>query len=256
MLLGQDGSGDQIYHLFTLLHGLESRPDSDLCFSVSHISADQTVHDLGALHIFFCRIYGGQLIFRLLKGEHFLKFPLPYGIRPILIAGLGLPCGIKLHQIPGDIFYRPFYLCFCLIPVLGSQLIQLRSLGVGPCIFLQQVQLIGKDVKCAVVSILNLDIILGHPVYSDFLNAPVNSQTMVFMYHIVSDTQFAEILDPLSAVLGFLPFFLFFLSENIRFRDHHKLDQRIFKAPLGMAEGGHDLSGGNDPVHIFGIKAV
>ena len=94
MLLGQDRGRHQVHHLLALLHRLKSRPDGDLCFSVSHVSADQPVHDLGAFHVFFGGFYSSQLILRLLKGEHFLKFPLPYRVRAVLITGLGLPCGV------------------------------------------------------------------------------------------------------------------------------------------------------------------
>ena len=58
VLLCQNGCGDKIHYLFALLHGFESCPDGDLCLAVSHVAADQAVHDLPALHIVFCSING------------------------------------------------------------------------------------------------------------------------------------------------------------------------------------------------------
>ena len=76
------------------------------------------------------------------------------------------------------------------------------------------------------------------------------------MDYIISDTQLAEVLDLLAAVFCLLPFFLLFLTKNIRLCDQDKLNERILKASPCMAEGSHDLSRSDDPVHVFCVKAV
>lgn len=83
MLLGEDGGRHQIDHLLSLLDRLKCSADGDLCLAVPHISADQPVHDLRALHIMLRVLNGLELIFCLLKGKHLLEFFLPDRVRPI-----------------------------------------------------------------------------------------------------------------------------------------------------------------------------
>ena len=80
MLLGQNGGGYQIHHLFSLLYRLERRPQGNLRLAVAHVTADQPVHDFPALHVGLGVHNGGQLGLCLLKGKHFFKFPLPHRI--------------------------------------------------------------------------------------------------------------------------------------------------------------------------------
>ena len=120
-LLGQNGGGHQVNHLTALLNLLERGPQGHLRLSVAHISADQAVHDFPALHIPLRGLDGFQLIFRLLIGEHFLKFPLPHRIRTALKAVGVLPGGVELHQIFGDLPYRAFDFRLRLIPLLSPQ---------------------------------------------------------------------------------------------------------------------------------------
>ena len=58
MLLGQNRSRDQIDHLLAVLYCLKRGPQGDFCFSVSHVAADQTVHDLWTFHIRFYSVNG------------------------------------------------------------------------------------------------------------------------------------------------------------------------------------------------------
>ena len=53
MLLGQNGSRHQIYHLLAVLNCLKSSPKGDLRLTVTNITTDQPVHDLSAFHVLF-----------------------------------------------------------------------------------------------------------------------------------------------------------------------------------------------------------
>ena len=86
MLLRQNSSGHQIHHLFSFLHCFEGNADGNFCFSISNITANQAVHNLGAFHILFGRLNGKKLVLGLLKRKHFFKFPLPDRIRLILVT--------------------------------------------------------------------------------------------------------------------------------------------------------------------------
>ena len=123
MLLSQNRCRYQINDLFILLHRLKCCPNGNLCLPISDISADQTVHNLAALHILLHRFDRHHLILRLLKREHLFKLPLPDGIFPVDKSFLLLPCGIKFYQIFGNLPYRSTHTALGLIPFLGSQLI-------------------------------------------------------------------------------------------------------------------------------------
>ena len=187
MLLGQDGGGNQVDHLLSLLDRLEGRPESDLSLSVAHIAADQPVHDLPALHVLFCVLDSGKLVVGLLIGEHLFKFLLPDRIRFILISILLLPCRIQLHQIPGNLSDCPAHLILCFRPLVTSQLVQLWLFCICSCILLDQIQLRCKNIQAASSRIRNFHIIFGDLIYFNLFNSLIDTQTMIFMYHIISN---------------------------------------------------------------------
>ena len=81
MLLCKDRGRNQINHLFSLLDRLKCHTDRNLRLPIAHISADQPIHDLRALHILLCRLDRLQLILRLFKWKHLFKFCLLYTSR-------------------------------------------------------------------------------------------------------------------------------------------------------------------------------
>ena len=86
MLLGKDRRRYQICHLFAIIHRLERGADGHFRLTVSHITADQAVHDLPALHISFGIFYGMQLILCFLIREHLFKLFLPYTVLIVYIS--------------------------------------------------------------------------------------------------------------------------------------------------------------------------
>ena len=80
MLLCQDRGRYEKNYLFSVLYGLKCCPDGNFCLSVTHISTDQPVHDLGAFHILFGCLNSSQLIIRLIIRKRFFKFSLPDGV--------------------------------------------------------------------------------------------------------------------------------------------------------------------------------
>ena len=109
-LLGQNGGRHKIHNLSALLHFLKGSAKGNLRFAIANVTANQTVHDLGAFHIPLGILNGIQLILGFLIREHFLKLTLPYGIRSAYISLFFLAHRIKLHQLFGDIFDRALYL--------------------------------------------------------------------------------------------------------------------------------------------------
>ena len=122
-LLRQDCCRDQVHDLFSFLHRLERRAECDLRLSVTDIPADQAVHDLLALHVPLRIIDGGELVIRLIVGEHLLEFLLPHRIRSVLESLRVLTRRIELHKLLRDLPDCRADLCLRLRPLGSAKLI-------------------------------------------------------------------------------------------------------------------------------------
>ena len=146
MLLCQNGSGYKKNHLLPFLHCFKGSTDCHLCFSIPHITANQTIHDFTAFHIFLGGCNGGKLIFRLLKGKHFLKFLLPDRVFSKLVPFLALTNSIQFHQIFGHRCDCSTDSRFGFHPFLRSQLVDFGFSGICRSIFLDRIQCCGDDI--------------------------------------------------------------------------------------------------------------
>ena len=122
-LLREDRCRNQIDHLFFFLYGFKGCPERDLRLSVSHISADQAVHDLLALHVPLRIVNRSELIVRLIVGEHLLEFLLPHRIRPVLEPFRILARCVELHKLLRDLPDCRADLCLRLRPLGPAKLI-------------------------------------------------------------------------------------------------------------------------------------
>ena len=91
-------------------------------------------------------------------------------------------------------------------------------------------------------------------VYFNFLNAPVDSQAVVLVYHVIPHGELRKILNLLAGILGLFPRLFPFFSENVRLCDQNKFLHRVFKSPADISMNQHDLAGSQDPVRIFAVK--
>ena len=234
VLLGKNRCRYQICHLFSVGHSLEGRPDGYFRLSVSHIPADEPVHDFRTFHVPLHVLYGIELVLRFLIRKHFLKLSLPNRIFIIDIPFFGLPDRIQLHQLFGGFTHLapdPFR---GLLPLIPSQLVKPGLLCIGAGVFCDLVQGRGKNKQIVPAFILDADIVLLDVVYGDFFNSPVDSDAVLFMNYIVADGNIREVLYLLAFSLksGFLPAFFFPSAENIALRDQHPFRLRVFDAAL------------------------
>ncbi len=80
MLLCEDGGGDENGGLFSSSDGFECCSYCNFGFAKSYVSADETIHGLGAFHVFFGVFDGGELVWGLGVAEGVFKFPHPLGV--------------------------------------------------------------------------------------------------------------------------------------------------------------------------------
>ena len=215
MLLCQYGGRHQKDHLFPLLHSFKGCPNGDLGFSIAHIPADQPVHDPFAFHVLFGRRNGCKLILGLLKRKHFFKFLLPDGVLPILITVFLLSGCIELHKILCHFSRGLPDPALCFVPFLCSQLIELRPFCICGSIFLNNAQSCCQYIQNSAVPVFDLNIVLRDFFYFDLFNPLVNTQSMIFVNHIIPYFQFIKIIDLPAFVSLFLPLFLFICAKDV-----------------------------------------
>ena len=237
MLLCKNCCRNQICNLLSLLHSLKCCTNCHLSLSIAYITAYKSVHNLRTFHVPFRILYCVNLVFCLLIWKHFLKFLLPYSVRPILVSSLSLPCRIQLHQVLCHFFNSTMNLGFCFVPLLSAQLVELRLLlCVCPGILLKSVQLGCKHIQITVVFILDFYIILLNSVNLNLLNTLIYSKSMGFVNHIVSYIQVIKACYALTVKL-FLLLSPVSSGKYIIFSNKDKLNQRILEAPVDIAIG-------------------
>ena len=182
----QNGSWRQISHLLTFLHSLEGSTNCHLSLAITHITTDQSIHNLGAHHITLHILDSLKLTICLLIWEGFLKLLLPYSIRSVDETVVLLTSSIEIHQFLGNNTNCMLNSGFGIGPLLSSQGIQLRLLAICTAVFLNGVQLIGWNIEISALGIRNLNIIFDNLVHLNLLKSLVDSKTMVHMNYIIS----------------------------------------------------------------------
>ena len=203
VLLRQDRGGHQHSHLHAILYCFEGSADSDLCFAVTDIAADQAVHDPAALHIALRIFDRRQLVLGLVIREHFLQLALPDGVFFKGMSLLRLARRIELHQILRHFVDRALDLAPRIGPLLRTELVEFGPGRRAGTVFLQYAKLRGQHIQYAATAVLDLDIVLGDVVDFDLLNAFVNADPVVLVYDIVADLELRKGLDLLAVVFFF-----------------------------------------------------
>ena len=128
VLLREQRGGHQHGNLGAVLHGLERRPHRDLGLAVAHIAHHHAIHRRGLLHVPLDLLDRTELIDGLGERERVLHLPLPRGVRPERAPGRGLPLGVELDELGGDLADGLAGLALGVLPVRATHLGQRRSL--------------------------------------------------------------------------------------------------------------------------------
>ena len=129
VLHGQDGRGHQHGHLLAVARRSEGRPDGDFRFAKTHIAADQSVHRNGLEHVLLDGLARGILVGRVFVHEAGLQCVLQVAVVGVGMARCGLPLGIQLQQVVGNLLDPALGFLLGLGPCGGPELV---DLGLGP----------------------------------------------------------------------------------------------------------------------------
>ncbi len=103
VLLHEQRRRHQHGDLLAVLDRLERRPHRDLGLAVADVAADEPVHRDDPPHVGLDLVDRAQLVGRLLEREGVLELALPRGVGPEGEALGGLPGGVQLDQLGGDL---------------------------------------------------------------------------------------------------------------------------------------------------------
>ena len=126
MLLCQHCGRNQHRHLTTSHDGLECCAYGDLGFTEAHVSAHQSIHRLGPLHVFLGGVNRIPLVLRFLMRKGTFKFPLPGSIGFKSKTRFGIAHGLDFQQVSSQVSDRFFGLVFRGLPTFASQSVQRR----------------------------------------------------------------------------------------------------------------------------------
>ena len=190
MLPRQQGGGCQQGALLAAHHTLKGGAQSHLGFAHAHIAAQQAVHRPGLLHIVLDLAGAAQLVGGFIVGKAGLKIVLPIVIAGKSIA-LGLVAlGVQRDQLFGHFGGGGFYLAAGLGPFLPAQAAELDGffavvLARG-AVAAQKVQLGNGHIQHIALVVVDLQIILHNALQVNALDALIQADAVVLVYHIVA----------------------------------------------------------------------
>ena len=129
VLLDQQGGRHQDRHLLAVHHRLERGAHRDLGLAVADVAADQPVHRDHLLHVLLDLFDRGQLVRGLDEVERVLQLALPGRVGGERVAAGGLPGGVQLDQLGGDLADGPAGPALALDPVGAAHPVQGRVLA-------------------------------------------------------------------------------------------------------------------------------
>ena len=230
MLLCQNRRGHKECHLLAFLRCLECCTDGYFCFAVTNVAADESVHDLGAFHIFFYIFNGVQLVIGFFEGEVFLKFLLPYSIFAIFITFCCCTLRIQGNQIFRHDLYGFSGFGFRLRPVLTAQFIQFRHSRASTDIFLHHIHLVDRHKKAAAIPIGNFHIIFLDTIHRNFLQTAEHTDPMIIMYHVIANVQVCETFNGRTIFLTFFLSLFFLAAKEFTVAEYRQIDEIITEA--------------------------
>ncbi len=114
-----------------------------------------------------------------------------------------------------------------------------------------------RKVKVAAASVFYFNIIFDNMVALNLFNPAVNTESVAFMYHVVTHGKLGKAADFLSFVMITLLLFpALFCAEHVAFCDDDKLDERIFKALVELSVCHKDFSRRNRPSGVLRAEGM
>ena len=174
---------------------LKGGADGNLGLAEAHVTADEAVHRLAALHIGFDGLGSGQLVGRVLIDERGLQLLLQVAVGRVGKALLLATCGIQADEFAGDILQAALGAGFDFCPRVAAQAVQPGRLTVLTAVFREFVQRVDGNVCLITVQVGEFNHLLRRAVHVDAQQAAEFAHTQVLMNDIVAFLDLVEFLE-------------------------------------------------------------
>ena len=192
VLHGKDRRGHEDCHLLAVHDRLERGAESDLRFTEAYVTAEQSIHRDGALHIVLDILDCKKLSVRLLVIEGRFEFPLHLVVGRERVAGTAHTLGVERDEFFRHRLDRRFDLRLCLAPFGTAETgkLQRSVLCRRADVFGNGVDLLAGDVEHVLARILDLDVVASDAlVIADALQALVDTDAVDVVNDIIPDVQ-------------------------------------------------------------------
>ena len=163
VLAGQDGGRAEDGHLLAVHDGLEGGPHGHLGLAVADVAAEEAVHGRLALHVVLDLADRAELVLGLLELERLLELGLPVALGAEAEALERLALGVELQELVGHVLDGLLRPLLGLLPRARPQLVERREGRPDLGVFLDEVQVLDRDVELVVVAVAELHEFAARP---------------------------------------------------------------------------------------------
>ncbi len=219
MLFGKDCRWNQKGYLLVVPDRLESGPERNLGFTVTHITADKPVHGHRRLHVSHDVFHGASLIrcLRVFKG--IFKIPKVSVMRGKCVSFLNFAPGIEFEKFSGHLANRFFDPLLDPCPRFASHLVQTRGNAIHPGVFLNAVHPVHRDIELVCVGVFYEQKVVCKVCHLKLDKASIPADTMFNMHNKVACLQVLK-GNPLgSCPFSWSPWEPMSVAKDLIFRD-------------------------------------
>ena len=193
MLLCQNSRRHKHSYLFSAHNGLKCRTNCNLGFAETNITAKKAVHRNRLFHVLFYIPYGCKLVRGFLVRECILELLLPRCILRICKTRSFSSLCVKLYKVLGNILRRSLCLRLGFCPFRATHFMQARCFTLRTDIFLEKLHLVSWHKELIISAVFYVEIVLLHPSHVQRDYTEIFSYAVIYMYHVIPDTDFTEV---------------------------------------------------------------
>ena len=181
--------------MFATRDGLKNRPHRHFRFTVADVPYQEAIHRPRLFHVPLDLFDAPQLVAGFVIGEVGVKLCLQIVIRGEGIALGGLPLGVQVDELVGNILHLGFHPPLRLRPLIAAQAVDPRRPGFRRNILLDQVKLGHRHKNLRVVPVVDNHVVLVDTINFHRLDAAEDTNPVIDMDHVVTRLEVGVALD-------------------------------------------------------------
>ena len=242
MLIGKNGCRNKICYLISAHTRFKRGTQSNLCLSVTNVSAQKSVHRVRLFHILFNLVYTSQLVIGFVIGECRLKALLPFRVGfKAYSGGIGALC-IKGNKLFCHFLGCSLYPLLCFGPVAPSEAVKPDRRPFFFVIAVNHIKLVRRNIKHIAVFIRNFKVVPANPLNIKLLCPKILSDTVVAMNNIITRVKCGKIRNSVAffSSVKRLSSAFSLSAEDFSVAYYRKANQGIFKSLADRTSADND----------------